>query len=239
MENFSWATVESEIQWSHMEPEQGKYEFRECDELLEWCKEHNVVTRAHSIFSETERGIPQWVRELDESRLIRAAERRMTTVLARYKDKFRHYSVNDEMMHGSFLEDKLGKKFLASMCKRANEIASSSILFVNDCHLEDAYCARVSPENYRRRILELQEQGAPVGGVGIQGHVSSPVGPIICSALDKLATLGLPIWLTGLDVTSPDDITRAEDLEVVLREAFAHPAVDGIMLSGFWELMME
>jgi hypothetical protein len=32
---------------------------------------------------------------------------------------------------------------------------------------------------------------------------------------------------------------RADDLEVMLREAFAHPAVEGIMLWGFWELLMS
>jgi GH35 family endo-1,4-beta-xylanase len=45
----------------------------------------------------------------------------------------------------------------------------------------------------------LQEQGAPVGGIGIQGHINSPIRPIVCSPLDKLGILGLPIWFTELD----------------------------------------
>jgi GH35 family endo-1,4-beta-xylanase len=50
-----------------------------------------------------------------------------------------------------------------------------------------------------RNLLDLQEQGAPVDGIGIQGHINSPIRPIVCSPLDKLGILGLPIWFTELD----------------------------------------
>jgi GH35 family endo-1,4-beta-xylanase len=46
----------------------------------------------------------------------------------------------------------------------------------------------------------LQEQGAPVGGIGIQGYINSLIGHIVCSFLDKLGILGLPIWFTKLDL---------------------------------------
>jgi hypothetical protein len=72
----------------------------------------------------------------------------------------------------------------------------------------------------------------------VQGHISHPVGEIVCDSLDKLAILGLPIWITELDVTAENEHIRADDLEVFLREAFAHPAVEGIILWGFWEMFM-
>ena len=77
-----------------------------------------------------------------------------------------------------------------------------------------------------------------MGGIGIQAHISHPVGEIICDALDKLAILDLPVWFTELDVSAVNEHVRADDLEVVLREAYAHPAVGGVMLWGFWELFM-
>ncbi|KAL4289264.1 hypothetical protein AHAS_Ahas19G0368800 [Arachis hypogaea] len=113
---------------------------------------------------------------------MKAVQNRLSSLLNRYKGKFRHYNVNNEMLHGSFYQDMLG---------------------------------------------------APVGGIGIQGHIDSPMGPIVCSVLDKLETLGLPIWFTELDVSSRNEYVRADDLEVMMREAMAHPSVDGIMLWGF------
>ena len=69
-----------------------------------------------------------------------------------------------------------------------------------------------------------------MGGIGIQGHIDSPVGPVVSSALDKLGTLGLPIWFMELDVSSTNEFVRADGLEVMLHEAFAHPGVEGISL---------
>ncbi|XP_073291122.1 endo-1,4-beta-xylanase 1-like, partial [Primulina huaijiensis] len=115
----------------------------------------------------------------------------------------------------------------------------SATLFVNDYHIEDGCDTRSSPEKYIQHILDLQEQGAPVGGIGLQGHIENPIGPIVCSALDKLGILGLPIWFTEVDISSDNEYVRVDDLEVMLREAFAHPAVEGVMFWGFWELFMS
>ncbi|KAK6940322.1 Glycoside hydrolase family 10 domain [Dillenia turbinata] len=143
------------------------------------------------------------------------------------------------MLHGSFYQDRLGKDNRAYMFKTANQLDPSAILLVNDYHVEDGEDSNSSPEKYIDHILDLKEQGASVGGIGIQGHRDSPVGPIVCSALDKLGILGLPIWFSELDVCSINEYVRADDLEVMLWEALAHPAVEGIMLWGFWELFMS
>ncbi|XWS25456.1 hypothetical protein CRYUN_Cryun27aG0069900 [Craigia yunnanensis] len=119
------------------------------------------------------------------------------------------------------------------MFKISHQLDPSATLFVNDYHIEDESDVRSSPEEYIRQILDLQQQGAPVGGIGIQGHIDSTVGLVVSSALDKLGTLGLPIWFTELDVSSTSEFVRADGLEVMLHEAFAHPAVEGISLWGF------
>ncbi|KAI8550146.1 hypothetical protein RHMOL_Rhmol06G0082000 [Rhododendron molle] len=60
------------------------------------------------------------------------------------------------------------------------------------------------------------------------------VGEIVCSALDKFveSKLGLPIWFTELDLSHLNERFRGDDLEVMLREVFAHPAGEGIMFWG-------
>ena len=40
-------------------------------------------------------------------------------------------------------------------------------------------------------------------------------------------------------MSSVNEHVRGDDLEVMLWEAFAHPAVEGVMLWGFWELVMS
>lgn len=237
--NFNWAVFGNELKWYWTEPQQGNFNYRDADELLNLCVSHNIETRGHCIFWEVESTVQSWIRALNKNDMMTAVQNRLTGLLTRYKGKFKHYDVNNEMLHGSFYQDHLGKDIRANMFKTANQLDSSAILFVNDYHVEDGCDTRSSPEKYIQHILDLQEQGAPVGGIGIQGHIDSPIGPIVCSALDKLGILGLPIWFTELDVSSINEHIRADDLEVMLREAFAHPAVDGVMLWGFWELFMS
>ncbi|XP_017698435.2 endo-1,4-beta-xylanase 1-like isoform X3 [Phoenix dactylifera] len=236
VKNFNWAVFGNELKWYHTEPQQGKLNYKDADEMLDFCQRHGKETRGHCIFWEVEDAVQPWVRSLNSHELMIAIQKRLKSLLSRYKGKFRHYDVNNEMLHGSFYQDKLGEDIRAYMFRESHQLDPSAILFVNDYNVEDGCDPKSTPEMYIHQILDLQERGAPVGGIGIQAHISHPVGEIICDALDKLAILGLPIWFTELDVSAVNEHVRADDLEVVLREAYAHPAVEGVMLWGFWEL---
>lgn len=52
--------------------------------------------------------------------------------------------------------------------------------------------------------------------------------------LDILAKAGLPIWITELDILERNETKRARALEHVMRVAFGHESVDGIILWAFW-----
>ncbi|KAK6792622.1 hypothetical protein RDI58_011703 [Solanum bulbocastanum] len=182
VENFNWAVFGNELKQYWTEAQQGNFNYKDADELLNFCTQNNIQVRG---------------------------------LLTRYKGKFKHYDVINEMMHGSFYLDRLGKDISVNIDSRS------------------------SHEKYIEYIRHLQEHGAPVGGIGIHGHIDSPVGPIICIALDKLGILGLPILFTEVDVSSDNEYVRADDLEVILREAYAHPAAEGIMLWRFWELFLN
>ncbi|WVY91083.1 hypothetical protein V8G54_036597 [Vigna mungo] len=239
VKHFNWVVFGNELKWYWTEPQQGNFNYKDADDLLSLCQKHNIQTRGHCIFWDVEGVVQQWIKSLNKNDLMTAVQNRLNGLMTRYKGKFNHYDVNNEMLHGSFFQDRLGKDIRANMFKTANQLDPSATLFVNDYHVEDGCDTRSCPDKYIHHILDLQEQGAPVGGIGIQGHIDSPIGPIVSSSLDKLGILGLPIWFTELDVSSINEYVRADDLEVMLREAMAHPAVEGIMLWGFWELFMS
>ncbi|KQK13823.1 uncharacterized protein LOC100831608 [Brachypodium distachyon] len=237
--NFNWAVFGNELKWYWTEPQRGQVSYADADDLLKLCADNGMCVRGHCIFWEVDNMVQQWVKTLSTDELSAAVKSRIEGLLTRYKGKFRHYDVNNEMLHGSFYQDKLGKDIRAAMFKSAGELDPDALLFVNDYNVEAMCDIRATPEAYIEQIIGLQEQGAPVGGVGLQGHVSNPVGPVIRSVLDRLAVLGLPLWFTELDVSAANEHVRADDLEVMLREAYAHPAVEGVMLWGFWELFMS
>ncbi|CAN1295752.1 Endo-1,4-beta-xylanase 1 [Linum perenne] len=171
---------------------------------------NNISMRGHCIFWDVDGTVQTLIKALNKEELMKAVQNRLTGLLTRYKGKFKHYDVNNEMLHGSFYTDRLGKDIRPYMFKMANQLNPSATLFVMTITLK----MDVIP-------------GSPVGGIGIQGHIDSPVGPVACSALDNLGILGLPIWFTELDVSSVNEYIRADGLEVMLREAYAHPLVGG------------
>uniref|UniRef100_A0A0E0KHB7 GH10 domain-containing protein n=1 Tax=Oryza punctata TaxID=4537 RepID=A0A0E0KHB7_ORYPU len=237
--HFNWAVFGNELKWYWTEPQKGQLNYADADDLLKLCSDHRMCVRGHCIFWEVDNAVQQWVKALPADELSAAVSSRINGLLTRYKGKFRHYDVNNEMLHGSFYQEKLGNDARAAMFRTASELDPDALLFVNDYNVESMCDVRATPEAYIEQITGLQEQGAPVGGVGLQGHVSNPVGPVVRAVLDRLAVLGLPLWFTELDVSSANEHVRADDLEVMLREAYAHPAVEGVVLWGFWELFMS
>lgn len=235
MEHFNWAVFDNEIKWGWTEPNKGDLKYDEADEMVEFCNRHGILMRGHCIMWEVEDAVQDWLKKLDARELAEAVQNRVSGLLTRYHGQFKHYDVNNEMLHGSFYKDKLGPQFWPYLFQLAHQFDEQAVLFVNDYHVEDGEDSNAAPSKYIEHIRELQTSGAPVGGIGIQGHLSVPIGPIVKQALDELSTVGLPIWFTEVDVESVNEHLRADDLEVILREAYAHPSVEGFMLWGFWE----
>ncbi|KAL6848228.1 hypothetical protein ACP4OV_022356 [Aristida adscensionis] len=233
--HFDWAVFENELKWYHTEAQQGQLNYGDSDALLDFCDRYGKPVRGHCIFWAVDNTVQQWVKGLAADQLRAAVQGRLQSLLTRYAGRFPHYDVNNEMLHGSFYRDRLGDDIDAFMFREAARLDPGATLFVNDYNVECGNDPNATPEKYIEQIGALQQKGAAVGGIGLQGHVTNPVGEVICDALDKLATTDLPVWLTELDVSESDVDLRADDLEVVLREAYAHPAVEGVIFWGFMQ----
>ncbi|KAL6864995.1 hypothetical protein ACP4OV_016146 [Aristida adscensionis] len=235
--HFDWAVFENELKWYWTEAQRGQLNYGDADRLLDFCDRAGKPVRGHCIFWAVDGDVQQWVKDLayDRDQLMSAVRARLSGLVSRYAGRFPHYDVNNEMLHGRFFRDRLGDDVAALMFREAARLDPAAALFVNDYNVECGNDPNATPERYLELIRGLQRGGAQVGGIGLQGHVSNPAGEVICDALDKLAAAGLPVWITELDVGEPDEALRADDLEVVLREAYAHPAVQGVVFWGFMQ----
>ncbi|CAL4893275.1 unnamed protein product [Urochloa decumbens] len=240
--HFDWAVFENELKWYWTEAQRGQLNYADADRLLDFCDRAGKPARGHCIFWAVDGVVQQWLKDIpsndDRGRagLAAAVDSRLRGLLGRYAGRFPHYDVNNEMLHGRFFRDRLGDAVAPRMFRDAAALDPAAKLFVNDYNVECGNDPAATPEKYVQLIRDLQRGGAKVGGIGLQGHVANPVGEVVCDALDKLAdATGLPVWITELDVREPDVALRADDLEVVLREVYAHPAVEGVVLWGFME----
>jgi endo-1,4-beta-xylanase len=130
------------------------------------------------------------------------------TVVGRYKGKIEVWDVVNEaladgngtnVLRNSLWSEIIGPDFIAKAFQYAHEADPKAILRYNDYGLEN-------PAKRKRLISlikELQSQKVPVHVIGSQAHVNvSMTFETMDQSLAEMATLGLPIHITELDVNS-------------------------------------
>jgi endo-1,4-beta-xylanase len=130
------------------------------------------------------------------------------TVVGRYKGKIKVWDVVNEaladgqgtnVLRTSLWSEIIGPDFVAKAFQYAHAADPNAILRYNDYGLEN-------PAKRKRLIAlikELQAQKIPVHAIGSQAHVNvSTTFETMDQSLTEIATLGLPIHITELDVNS-------------------------------------
>ncbi|XVF45508.1 hypothetical protein PTKIN_Ptkin02bG0212200 [Pterospermum kingtungense] len=232
VERFNAAVFENELKWNATEPDQGKTNYTIADQMLKFVRAHQIIARGHNIFWEDSKYTPAWVRNLTGHRLQSAVNTRIQSLMSKYKDEFIHWDVNNEVLHFDFYEQRLGPNATSHFYEAAHKLDPLATLFMNEYNVvENCSDVNSTVDRYIERIRDLQKGGVYMDGIGLQGHFTVPNPPLMRAVLDKLATLGLPIWLTEVDIkSSVGEEYQAIYLEQVLREGFSHPSVNGIML---------
>ncbi|XP_054793475.1 endo-1,4-beta-xylanase 5-like [Prosopis cineraria] len=230
---FQYTTFTNEMKWYSTEIKQGEENYSIADAMLEFTKQHNIAVRGHNIFWDNPKEQPQWVKSLSSEELQKAAEKRLNSVVSRYKGQLIAWDVVNENLHFSFFEDKLGQNASAEYYSKAYKLDQKPIMFMNEYNaIEYSGDKAVIPEKYKKKLEGILSYPGSEGisvGIGLQGHFVSgqPNLAFMRSVLDSLATTKLPIWLTEVSVDKGPN--QEEYLEEILREAYAHPAVEGII----------
>jgi len=169
-------------------------------------------------------------------------------IASRYRGRFAEYDLNNEMMHGNYYEQRLGKDITLRMAQWVRQGDPKAVLFVNDYDVLTG--ARL--EDYVRHIRALLDQGVPLGGIGVQGHLHGDTfdPAALRHALNTLSQFNLPIRVTEFNIpgqrsryyqdrtlrlTDAQEKAKADALVDYYRICFACPRVEGIMMWGFWE----
>ncbi|GJP45219.1 hypothetical protein CLOM_g4637 [Closterium sp. NIES-68] len=228
---FNWAVFNNEGKWYFNEGVKGVENYTVTDAMTNWFRERNINVRAHNLFWAVENFVQPWVKALNDQDLWAAMQRRLNHAVTRYKGQVQHWDILNEPLHGNYFADRLGPQVHEWMYKATNAIDNNAQLFINDYNTVEE-CDGVShPEYYLAKVWAMTTRGTPITGIGVESHYSKEPQPArLRHDLNQLAVAGIPIWLTELDFNKvPDDAIRADYFESVMREAFAHPAVRGIV----------
>ena len=129
-------------------------------------------------------------------------------VVGRYQGKIKVWDVVNEaiadgggtnVLRNSLWLEIIGPDFIAKAFRCAHEADPDAILRYNDYGLENA----AKRKKLITLIKSLQAQNVPVHAIGSQAHVNvSTSFDTMDQSLTEIATLGLPIHITELDVNS-------------------------------------
>lgn len=229
---FNVSVHENALKWYSTEYEKGKINYQDADKILNWSLVNKLKMRGHTLFWEVEEYNRPWVKALKPEELKQAVERRTKEVCSRYKGRIDEYDVLNEMLHGNFFRSRLGDSIVKDMFVWCKQVHPNAVLYVNDYDILNGK----QLDKYVELIRSLLKQGVPVGGIGVQGHIREKITPErIQKSLDTLAQFRLPIKITEFDAIVDSEEEKARLLRDIYRVAFAHPAVKGILMWGFWE----
>lgn len=203
-----------------------------------------IPTKAHVLIYPGWTFLPTALRPLasDPVELRRRIDRHVAEILAATKPfGFVSWDVINETRDLTVLPPLLGPEFYADLFRAARAAQPKATLYINEYGiLTDGGTNVANHAQYEGAIRDLLARGAPLGGIGMQGHFGESVTPPtqVWKVLDRFAKFGLPIQVTEFDIATRDAAGQAAYTRDFLTAVFAHPAVTGFTMWGFWEKSM-
>jgi endo-1,4-beta-xylanase len=203
---FDNVTPENEMKWGTVEAVRGQYDWSGADAIVRYAQQHHKTVRGHTLVWHSQ--LPDWVAALPASELRRVLRDHVTTEVKRYKGKIRAWDVVNEIFNedgtrrDTIFRQKLGDGFVADVFRWAHAADPAATLYVNDYNIEGR---NAKSDAVYDLVKTLRRQGVPIGGVGVQAHLSTQYGfpDGYRVNLARFAALGVDVAITEADVRIP------------------------------------
>ena len=233
--DFNKVVIENDLKWERWEKDRATGA-----KAVAWLREHGLPVRGHCLVWPGKKNLPQDVLALfakPEELGARIAGHIAEEVNA-FRGQLIEWDVLNEPFTNTDVQAVLGDAVMIDWFKAARAADPSARLFINDYSiLESGGRDSAHQDHYFKTIKLLQDGGAPVQGIGIQGHFSEDLTaiPRLIEILDRFATFGLPIQITEFDINTYDEQLQADYTRDFLTAMFAHESTSGVLVWGFWE----
>lgn len=229
---FNAATPENIMKSALIHPKWDTYDFTMADKLVEYGKKNNIKINGHTLIWHSQ--LPNFIRGIKSSDSIRTFfTDHIKTVAGRYKGKVFSWDVVNEALNedgtlrNSVFLKHLGEGYLADAFRLAQEASPKTELYYNDYNNEQpakrAGCIKL--------IKKIQESGARIDGVGIQGHWHVGKIPLkdIEESILEYSALGLKVMFTELDIeVLPRNFQGADVSQRMANSPEMNPYVNGL-----------
>ena len=207
--HFNALTPENCMKPAPVHPREDTWRFERSDALIKFCEDNGLAVYGHTLVWHAQTN--DWFfRGGDKAVITERLRNHIHTLVGRYKGRIKGWDVVNEAisdrpdpgtegLRNSQWLQTLGPEFLTLAFKFAHEADPDATLYYNDYNIE----AGAKHESSMILLRRLIKEGAPIHGVGIQGHWSTHNVPYdaIDRAIAGYASLGLKVSITELDVT--------------------------------------
>lgn len=239
--NFSdyWnqLTLENNGKWGNVERSRNNMDWSAISAAYNYTRQKGFPYKQHAFVWGTQE--PGWIGGLSAADQKKEVEQWIKS----YGEKFPQTEmidvVNEPLNKPPSFKNALGGSgatgwdWVIWAFETARKYCPDSKLLINEFEVE--YDAKLAA-NYLKIIMLLKERNL-IDGIGIQCHTNEiqrdkPTVQAIREALDTLASSGLPIYVSELDLKG-DDNTQLADYQRLFPVFWEHPAVKGVTLWGY------
>ncbi len=234
LENYGLATIENHLKWPYWEDWGRKDGLR----ALDWLREKDILVRGHTLIWPGWKELPKDMPSLekDPAALRKRVQTHFEDILGVTRGKIVEWDVMNEPYAQNDMMRILGWSEMSEWFRMAKRLDPHARLAVNDYPLPDIQSS-AHLDHYFGVVERLIAEKAPVEAIGFQGHFGDNVVPPerLLGGLDRFAKFGLPIVITEFDINTKDEDLQARYMRDFLTACFSHPAVDTVVIWGFWE----
>ena len=242
LELFNAASTENDLKWPPWDGEWGAgYARTQTIAGLTWLRSHGLHLRGHVLVWPGWNNLPVAIRNLrgtaQQSEIPARTLAHIADVVGATREWVQEWDVLNEPYANHDLMDLFGPAIQVEWFKAARTAHAAAPLYLNDYSNHDASLDAAHVAHFETTARYLKDQGAPLGGLGLQAHISSNPSPPanVLAVLDRYAALGLPVRITEFDINSDDEELQADYTRDFLIAMYSHASVVGVQLWGFWE----
>lgn len=206
--HYNTITPENILKWENVHPELNQYDFNVADQFVRFGENNDMFIVGHTLIWHNQ--TPDWVFEDEEGNplareeLLERMRNHIHTVVGRYKGRINGWDVVNEALDedGTLRQTQwleiIGEDYISKAFEFAREADPEAELYYNDYSLENPQ----KREGAVRLVQNLQESGAPITGIGTQGHfnLNQPSMQQIEETITSFGDLEIDVMVTELDI---------------------------------------